>query len=181
MDRLPTLAVAFAALTSIGVSTLAASAVRSAPSHSPERVAVRQAPSRLSNAEVTAANARTRTFTVAVAFSATTLSELPAVGAIVDVSYSGPPDALAATTVRSGKSNASDRAATAEGSLRLSGVEVTEVDRRAKRFTVAVELSVAEPSALPAVGTIVDVTYAEPPGGGPLQASNLNSSKSNVN
>lgn len=179
MTRLPTLTVAVAALASIAALPMSASAARPPASHSSERVAVPQPP-RLPNARVTEADARARTFTVAVTFSATTLSELPAVGAIVDVTYSGSPGALAATTVKSGKSNASERAAASEGPLRLSGVEVTEVDRRAKSFTVAVELAVADPRDLPAVGALVDVTYVEPPGGGPRRASNLNLSKSNV-
>ena len=112
--------------------------------------------------------------------SAARLGELPGVGETVDLTYGGAPGALAATTVKSGKSNSSDRTAAAADVPRLSGVEVTAVDRRARSFTVAVVFSAAGLTELPAVGTRVDVTYAEGSDGGPLRVSNLNLSKSNI-
>lgn len=59
--------------------------------------------------------------------------------------------------------------------------KVTQVNEENKTFTVAVVISASNLSTLPAVGQVVDITYTAPPGGGPLEASNLNLSKSNIN
>lgn len=180
MNKLSTVAFGLVALVTTGACAASAMPAAAGPSHLAARSATERA-SRLSNVEVTAIDERARTFTVAVVLSAARLSELPGVGESVDLTYGGSPGALAATTVKSGKSNSSDRAATAGEVPRLSGVEVTAVDRRARSFTVAVVFSAAGLTELPAVGARVDVTYAEAPGGGPLKASNLDFSKSNVN
>ena len=85
------------------------------------------------------------------------------------------------TTVKSAKSNGSERVAADNASAKLLKGKVTGVDNQAKTFTVAVTFSAAKLSKLPTVGQIVDITYTETPGGGPLEASNLNLSKSNIN
>ena len=91
--------------------------------------------------------------------------------------------AAAANTVKSSKSNSSDRGKPTKD--QMTG-KVIEVNSQAKTFTVtaqgkAVVFSGAKLSKLPVVGEIVDITYTETPDGGPLKASNLNSSRSNVN
>jgi len=63
--------------------------------------------------------------------------------------------------------------------------KVTQVDAKAKTFTImaqgkSVTFSAAELQALPANGDMVEVTYTVTPGGA-LKASNLNASKSNIN
>jgi hypothetical protein len=63
--------------------------------------------------------------------------------------------------------------------------KVIEVNKQAKTFTVtakgkAVVLSGANLARLPKVGEVVDITYTETPGGGPLNSINLNSSRSNI-
>jgi hypothetical protein len=62
----------------------------------------------------------------------------------------------------------------------LSG-EVVEVNNQANTFTVAFVFSGAKLSKLPSVGEIIVISYIVPPGGGPMEASNLNLSKSNIN
>src|SRR5688572_10370475 len=79
----------------------------------------------------------------------------------------------AATTVKSSKSNSSDRAGTVSG-------KVTAVDEGNKTFTLTVVMSGANLSRLPAVGDVVDVAFTSTPDG-PMMAANLNFSKSNVN
>ena len=72
--------------------------------------------------------------------------------------------------------------ATDKASAKLLKGKVTEVNNQANTITLAVVFSAAKLSKLPTVGQIVDITYIEPPGGGgPLEASNLNLSKSNIN
>ena len=63
--------------------------------------------------------------------------------------------------------------------------KVMEVNNQAKTFTVTakgktVVFSGANLAKLPKVGEVVDITYTETPGGGPLNSINLNSSKSNI-
>ena len=63
--------------------------------------------------------------------------------------------------------------------------KVMEVNNQAKTFTVtakgkAVVFSGANLAKLPKVGEVVDITYTETPGGGPLNSINLNSSRSNI-
>jgi hypothetical protein len=88
---------------------------------------------------------------------------------------------MAATTARSAPGDPSERVAIHRASPTLPNAEMTEVDEEARTFTVAVVFSAADLEKLPAVGSYIDVTYAEAPGGGPLRASNLDLSKSNVN
>ena len=73
----------------------------------------------------------------------------------------------------------------ADASPKLMTGKVTQVDAKAKSFTImdrgkSVTFSAAELQALPATGDMVDVTYVVTPGGS-FKASNLNLSKSNVN
>lgn len=73
----------------------------------------------------------------------------------------------------------------AHATEKLMTGKVTEVNNQAKTFTVmakgkAVVFSAAKLSKLPTVGEIVDITYTETPGGGPLESINLNSSRSNI-
>lgn len=92
--------------------------------------------------------------------------------------------ATAATTVKSSKSNSSDRVAADQASPKLLTGKVTAVNSQAKTFTVmaqgkAVVFSAAKLSKLPTVGEIIDITYTENPGG-PMESINLNSSRSNI-
>ena len=92
--------------------------------------------------------------------------------------------ATAATTIKSSKSNASDRVAADQATPKQMTGKVTAVNNQAKTFTVmakgkAVVFSAAKLSKLPTVGEIVDITYTETPGG-PLESINLNSSRSNI-
>ncbi len=160
---------------------LRATTVRSGKSNSSFRVAVDRTSLRLLKAEVTEVNDQAVTFAAAVEFSAAALSELPKVGEIIDITYSETPGGLRATTVRSGKSNSSERVAVDRTSLRLLKAEVTEVNDQAVTFAATVEFSAAALSELPKVGEIIDITYSETPDGGPLRAANLNFSKSNIN
>jgi hypothetical protein len=64
--------------------------------------------------------------------------------------------------------------------------KVTKVDASAKTFTVIangkeVTFKASKLPALPKVGEIVSLTFADDGGPGPMEATNLNSSKSNVN
>lgn len=92
-------------------------------------------------------------------------------------------DAVAATSVRSSKSNSSDRMMDKSSPKLLTG-KVAAVDRRAKTFSVIANgkefvFSAGMLSKLPAVGQNVDVSYAQSPDG-QMNAINLNSSKSGV-
>ena len=67
----------------------------------------------------------------------------------------------------------------------MKSCKVTKVDGTAKTFTVVTEgkeftFSGAKLRSLPTVGQVLDVTYNQT-GGGLLEASNLNLSKSNIN
>ncbi len=72
-----------------------------------------------------------------------------------------------------------------KASPKLMTGKVTAVNPAAKTFTVtsngqAVTFSAATLPSLPIVGQIIDITYTQTPGG-PMEATNLNLSKSNVN
>ena len=82
------------------------------------------------------------------------------------------------TTIKTSKSNGSERLAV---SHQVVTGKVTQVSERNKTFAVEVTFSAAKLGKLPSVGQIVDITYTENPDGGPLEASNLNLSKSNIN
>ena len=72
-----------------------------------------------------------------------------------------------------------------KASPKLMTGKVTRVDAAARTFTVTakgkpVTFSAAKVTSLPKVDEIVDITYTDTGGGGPLEAINLNSSKSNI-
>ena len=78
-----------------------------------------------------------------------------------------------------------ERKAVDKASPQLMTGKVTRVDGAGKTFTVTakgkqVTFNAARVKSLPKVGEIIDITYTETGGGGPLEAINLNSSKSNV-
>jgi hypothetical protein len=63
--------------------------------------------------------------------------------------------------------------------------KVTQVDATKRTFTIVAKgqphtFSAARRMALPKVGEVVDVEYTDPGTGGPLESSNLNSSRSNT-
>ena len=64
--------------------------------------------------------------------------------------------------------------------------KVTGVDATAKTFTAidkggkAFTFAAPKEKPLPTVGKIYEITYTESPGGGPLQATTVNNSKSNT-
>lgn len=67
----------------------------------------------------------------------------------------------------------------------MKSCKVTRVDATAKTFTVVSEgkeftFSGAKLQSLPTVGQVLDISYTRT-GGGPLEAANLNLSKSNIN
>ena len=72
-----------------------------------------------------------------------------------------------------------------KASPQLMTGKVTRVDDAAKTFTVtakgkSVTFGAAKVRSLPKIGEIVDITYTDTGGTGPLEATNLNSSKSNA-
>ena len=72
-----------------------------------------------------------------------------------------------------------------KASPKLMTGKVTHVDAGAKTFTVTakgqqVTFNAAGVKSLPKVGEIIDITYTDGGGGGPLEATNLNSSRSNI-
>lgn len=90
--------------------------------------------------------------------------------------------ATAQTTDKSTTSSASTRGKPTKE--QITG-KVMEVNNQTKTFTVtakgkAVVFSGANLAKLPSVGDVVDITYTETPGGGPLTSINLNSSRSNI-
>jgi len=92
--------------------------------------------------------------------------------------------ATAATTVKGSKSN-SDNVTTAQAGTRQMTCKVTAVNNADKTFAVIANgknfvFSGAKLGKLPTAGEIVDITYTEPHGGGPLESISLNSSRSNV-
>lgn len=134
------------------------------------------------NAKVTEVNDQANTFTVEVDLSAAKLNEFPTVGASIAIDYTVTPGGLVATSVKSSKSNSNDRVATDKASPRLLNGKVTDANKQANTFTVALVFSAAKLSMLPTVGKFIDFTYnPDTPGGGPMYANNLNFSKSNVN
>ena len=71
-----------------------------------------------------------------------------------------------------------------KSSPQLMTGKVTQVDAKAKTFTIMSKgkeyrFTFQKIEALPKVGAVVDVTYSGTPDG-PMEAINLNSSKSNV-
>lgn len=181
--------------------------------------------------KVTQVNAREKTFAVEVSFFAGRMKgdfsrDTFKVGDTIDITYTQTPGGpMEATTVKSSKSNSSDRVATSPkvmtgavtqeddtadrifcgdhtdtprccrrgggywvdlgdgGGCNFYGYNyrVMQVNEKNKTLTVAVVFSAAKLSKFPTVGQIIDITYTETPGGGPLEASNLNLSKSNIN
>ena len=90
--------------------------------------------------------------------------------------------ATAQTTDRSTMGNAANRGKPTKE--QMTG-KVMEVNDWARTFTVTakgktVVFSGANLAKLPKVGEVVDITYTENPGGGPLNSINLNSSRSNT-
>ena len=82
------------------------------------------------------------------------------------------------------KSTASGASARGKPTKEQMTGKVMEVNNQTKTFTVTakgkmVVFSGATLPKLPRVGDVVDITYTETPGGGPLTSINLNSSKSN--
>ena len=88
-----------------------------------------------------------------------------------------PPIPQEATTVKSSKSNASERLARSQ---KVITGKVTKVNAKGKTFAVEVVFSAAKLRELPTAGEIFEITYTQTPGG-PMEASNLNLSKSNIN
>ena len=179
MKKLLTLTLALAVLATF--SGLATAATNSPESNSSERVAVDKASLKLLKGKVTEVNSQANTFTLAVAFSAAELSKLPTAGEMIVISYIETPGGLAATSVKSSKSNLNERVAAGKASPNLLKGTVMEVSNQANTFTVAFVFSGAKLSKLPLVGEMIVISYILSPGGGPMEASNLNLSKSNIN
>jgi len=131
----------------------------------------------------TVINQSGNTFTVMadgkqLTFSGAKLKDVPRVGETIDVTYTQSPGGpMEATTVKSSKSNSSDRGA----ADKLTGRVLSQQGRN---FTVmangkTVTFSGAKLKDLPKVGDIVDITYTQSPGG-PMEATTVKSSKSNT-
>jgi hypothetical protein len=149
---------------------------------------------------VTQVNEKAKTFTVMangkeVTFSAKEMRALPAVGDVIDITYTqtpgGPLVATSNCCVRGSKSNSSDRVLSQQGrvddkgSTKVMTGKVLRVNEKAKTFTVMangkeVTFSAREMKALPEVGRIIDITYTQTTPGGPLNSISLNSSRSNI-
>ena len=131
-------------------------------------------------------------------FSAARLKAVPKVGETIDITYTQTPGGpMEATTVKSSKSNSSERGAADKGATvsppknnsdrlqqdtqeRLRGRVLSQQGRF---FTVMsngkkVTFSGAKLKDLPKVGEIIDITYTRTPGG-PMEATTVQSSKSN--
>lgn len=158
-----------------------ATTIKGAKSNGSERLAVS---SQVMTGKVTEINAKDKTFAVAVTFSSEKMKgdfsrDTIRVSDTIDVTYTQTPGGpMEATTVSSSKSNGSERLA---DSPKLLKGKVTEINSQVKTFTVVVVFSAAKLRNLPTIGQVVDITYSQPVGGGPMEASNLNLSKSNIN
>lgn len=78
-----------------------------------------------------------------------------------------------------------ERKSVDKASPKLMTGKVTQVDDKAKTFTLmskgkVVTFGAAKLTSLPKVGQVVDITYTQTPGGA-LESANLNLSKSNIN
>lgn len=105
----------------------------------------------------------------------------PPTGGLTKPAPPQPPVTQRVTTIKASKSNSSDRLALDNVAPRLLQGKVAEVDSQARIFAVAVVFSAAKLSALPTVGEIVDITYTQTPGGGPMEVTTIKGSKSNQN
>ena len=90
--------------------------------------------------------------------------------------------AISQTTDRSAVGGASNRGKPTKE--QMTG-KVIEVNSQARTFTVTakgktVVFSGADLAALPKVGQVVDITYAQAPGGGPMTSITFNESRSNA-
>jgi hypothetical protein len=135
--------------------------------------------------KVTQVNTKDKTFAVAVTFSTKTMKgdfsrDTFKVGETIDITYTQTPGggAMEATTIKGSKSNGSYRVATSPNVI--TG-KLTSVNAKDKTFAVEVKFSAAKLSKFPTVGVMFDITYTDTPVGQPLEASNLNLSKSNIN
>jgi hypothetical protein len=137
------------------------------------------------------------TFTVTsdgkeLTFSGAKLKDLPKVGETIEITFTQAPGGpLEATTVKSIKSNSSDRIAGGDEGAGQTGQQQQDTRRKmtgrvlsqqGRTFTVIangkeVTFSAETLKALPKVGSVIDITYTENPGG-PLKAVTLDVSKS---
>ena len=110
---------------------------------------------------------------------------LTAILAISVLAVSSGPAAAQPKVEDKGRPVGGERKSVDKASPMLMTGKVTQVDEKAKTFTVmskgkAVTVNAAKLTSLPKVGQVVDITYTQT-GGGPLEAANLNLSKSNIN
>jgi len=187
MKKLLTLALALAlvALGSVSGAATSLNSSRVMQKKPPETAATNLNSSRsnIYRVKVTQVNEKDKTFAVEVTFSAKAIP-LPKKEEKVDVIYApnptgGPPEA---TTIKGSKSNSSDRlAAGQDPRLSLVTGKVTKVSEKNNTFTVEVTFSAKKMNApLQKVGKIIDVTYTQPTPGGPLEATTINTTKSNT-
>jgi hypothetical protein len=111
MKKLLTLTFALAVLATFSGLATAATTGNSSESYSSDRVAADKASPKLLKGRVTGVNSPANTFTLAVAFSAEELSQLPTAGEMIVISYIETPRGQKATSVKSSKSNSQDRMA----------------------------------------------------------------------
>ena len=107
-------------------------------------------------------------------------------GIAVLATLGGLATAKAASTIKSSKSNSSDRTAVDKASPKLITGKVSQVDPKTRTFTLQAKgkeykFLFPKGGAQPKVGAVVDVTYTGAVGGAePAQSINLNSSRSNI-
>ena len=105
MGRLRLLTLSLALLATVSGIAIAATNAESRSALSDRSTTDALSP-KLLTGRVTEVNTQAKTFTVAVTFSADTLSKLPTVGQIIDVAYTKTPDGrMAAATINNSKSN----------------------------------------------------------------------------
>lgn len=140
-----------------------------------------------------------RTFTVLtpngaqVTFSAKEMKTLPAVGDVIDITYTqtpgGPPVATPTCCVKGSKSNGSERVLSQQGGTvdkdsKVMTGKVLRVNVKDNTFTIMAKgkevTFFANKLTLPEVGKIMDITYTQTTPSGPLWSINLNSSRSNI-
>ena len=180
MTKVQTLAIALFALGSVSWATTSISSFgRTQKNPETNATNLNSSRSNIYRVKVTKVNERDKTLAVEVNFSVKKAAPLPKKEDQVDVTYTqAPPNGpLEATTIKSTKSNTSDRLRA--GQHRMTG-KVLGVNEKDKSFAVEVTFSAKTLSALPVVGKTYDITFTQTTPGGPLEAVNLNSSKSNA-
>lgn len=180
-----TLALALVAVGSVSGAATSLNSFRNMQKKPPETMNsnLNSSRSNVYRVTVTQVNMNDKIFDVEATFSGTNLTvPLPGIGNIIDVTYTQPTPGgpMKATTVKGHKCNSSDRVALGQGLSLVTG-KMIKINEREKTFAVKVTFSDRNlKDTLPVVGKTYDVIFSQPIPCGPQEASNLNSSRSNV-